>query len=64
MARHRSRCFISAIRLLAHASVSVGAKAATVPQVIAQVDGTPWLVIADIGTLLLMYAFDSAPVRS
>jgi uncharacterized membrane protein len=81
-------CFISAIRLLAHASVSVGSKAATVSQVSAQIDaawsyqgfgvrcyyfaapilfwlfGTPWLVIADVGTLLLMYAFDSAPARA
>jgi len=81
-------CFISAIRLFAHATVSVGSKTATVTQVTAQIDaawsyqgfgvrcyyfaapivfwlfGTPWLVIADVGTLALMFAFDSAPARS
>jgi uncharacterized membrane protein len=79
--------FISAIRLFAHASVTVSAKHATGPQVEAQIDaawryqgfgvrcyyfaapilfwlfGTPWLVVADVGVLVLMRAFDNAPAR-
>jgi uncharacterized membrane protein len=80
--------FIGAIRLFAHASVTVGVKNATASQLASQIDaawryqgfgvrcyyfatpilfwqfGTPWLVIADLGALVLMHAFDSTPARS
>ena len=80
-------CFISAVRLFSHASVSIGTKTSAPERVIAQIDeawsyqglgvrcyyfaapllcwlfGAHWLLIADIGVLALMHAFDNAPAR-
>jgi uncharacterized membrane protein len=82
-------CFISALRLFAHASISVSAtQTAAADHVTAQIDtawryqglgvrcyyfaapilfwlfGTLWLVLADLGALVLMQTFDRAPSRS
>ena len=75
-------CFISAVRLFSHASVSITTKSSTPERVTDQIDGawsyqglgvrcyyfaapllcwlfgTHWLVIADLGVIGLMYAFD------
>lgn len=80
-------CFINAIRLFSHASLSVATRAATAPQVTGQINeawryqglgvrcyffaapilfwlfGAPWFVLASLGVLILMHAFDSAPKR-
>ena len=80
-------CFISAVRLFSHASVSIGTKTSAPERVVAQIDsawsyqglgvrcyyfaapllcwlfGTHWLVVADLGVIALMHAFDNAPAR-
>jgi len=80
-------CFIGAIRLFSHASLSIATKSASADVVRAQVDdawryqglgvrcyyfagpvlfwlfGALWFVLATLGVLVLMQAFDSAPTR-
>jgi uncharacterized membrane protein len=77
-------CFTSAVRLLAHVSISIGTSKVDAQHVVVQLDkawayqglgvrcyyfgapvlcwvfGVQWLVLASIGALLLMHAFDSA----